>query len=226
MFQDFIRGLTTTAKGLGVTITNMFRPSITQLYPEERAATFRGDRGLPVLISRPGTEILNCTACELCARACPIECITIGWDKVDRNTADPEEYGNNTRTGRHLKLFDLDSSLCLYCGLCAEACPYDALAMSDVFELSEATVGAVHQTHMDEEAYDGGFPGQTAGDSNFVYDKDRLAALGRSPAANITGQRYEPYISLQRDAIWEDRDDADNIFPPRPDLRYGDSARR
>lgn len=225
MFKDFLRGLTTTAQGLGVTITNMFRPSITQQYPEERRVTFRGDRGLPVLVSQPGTEILNCTACELCARACPIECITVGWNKVDRNAADPAEYGNNTRTGRHLVLFDLDSSLCLYCGLCAEACPYDALAMSDVFELSEATVGAPHREKFDEEAYDGGFPGQTAGDGSFVYDKERLAELGRNPAANITGQRYEPYISLQRDGIWEDRDEDDAIFPPRPDLRYGGARR-
>src|SRR5690625_1988267 len=153
----------------------MLRPSITQNYPEERRATFRGDRGLPVLVSQPGTEILNCTACELCARACPIDCITIGWDKVDRNTADPAEYGNNTRTGRHLRLFDLDSSLCLYCGLCAEACPYDALAMSDVFELSEGDIGPAHRIAFDEDAYDGGYAGQTAGDASFVYDKDRLA---------------------------------------------------
>lgn len=180
---------------------------------------------MPVLISQPGTDILNCTACELCARACPIECITIGWDKVDRNTADPAELGNNIRTGRHLQLFDLDSSLCLYCGLCAEACPYDALAMSDVFELSEDTVGATHAVALDEEAFDGGFPGQTAGDASFVYDKDRLAELGRNPAANMTGQRYEPYISLQRDGIWEDRDEDDSIFPPRPDLRYGGTPR-
>src|SRR5690625_170137 len=97
--------------------------------------------------------------------------------------------------------------------------------MSDVFEMSEGDTGVPHRTTFDEEAYDGGFPGQTAGDSSFVYDKERLAALGRNPAANITGQRYEPYISLQRDGIWEDRDEDDAIFPPRPDLRYG-SARR
>lgn len=225
MFKNFWRGLTTTAQGLGVTFTNMFRPTITQQYPEERAVTFRGDRGLPVLVSQPGTEILNCTACELCARACPIECITVGWDKVDRNSADPAEYGNNTRTGRHLQLFDLDSSLCLYCGLCAEACPYDALAMSDIFEMSEGDVGAPYRTAFDEEAYDGGFPGQTAGDASFVYTKERLAELGRNPSANVTGQRYEPYISLQRDGIWDDRDADDNIFPARPDLRYGGARR-
>lgn len=221
MLKNFFRGLSTTAKGLGITLSNMLRPTVTQEYPEERRASFRGDRGLPVLISRPGTEILNCTACELCARACPIECITVGWDKVDRNSADPAELGNNTRTGRHLKVFDLDSSLCLYCGLCAEACPYDALAMSDIFELSEGTVGVEHPFRWDEDEFDGAFIGQTAGDKSFVYDKDQLAEFGRSGGANITGQRYEPYISLQRDAIWEDRDADDKNFPPRPDLRYG-----
>lgn len=221
MIRLFFHAIYTTVKGLWVTLTNLFRPTITQMYPEERRVTFRGDRGLPVLVSQPGTEILNCTACELCARACPVDCITIGWNKVDRNTAKPEEYGNNTRTGRHLVLYDLDASLCLYCGLCAEACPYDALAMSDVFELAELAVGDSHPTRLNEEAFDGGFPGVTAGDRSFVFDKERLAALGRNPSANLTGQRFEPYLSLQRDAAWDDRDADHNIFPPRPDLRYG-----
>lgn len=225
MLRDFWQGLRTAVIGMWVTLVNLFRPPITQMYPEERRATFRGDRGLPVLVSQPGTEILNCTACELCARACPVDCITIGWNKVDRNAASPEEYGNNTRTGRHLRLFDLDSSLCLYCGLCAEACPYDALAMSDVFELSEMSAGEVHPTRLDEEAFDGGFPGVTAGDRSFVYDKDRLAALGRDPSANLSGQRFEPYLSLQRDGVWDDRDADHNIFPPRPELRYGGASR-
>ncbi|HEY8418357.1 MAG TPA: 4Fe-4S binding protein [Limnochordales bacterium] len=213
-------------RGMAVTISNFFQPAITQQYPEERRATQRGDRGLPVLLSMPGTEILKCTACELCARACPVECITIGWDKVDRKTARPEDVGNDTRTGRALRLYNLDASLCLYCGLCAEACPYEALAMSDVFELAEATPGQAVPVALDTERYDGGFPGRTAGDARFVYGKERLAALGRSPGGIVSGRRFEPYVSLQRDGVWEERDEPHNIFPPRPDARHEADTRR
>ncbi|REJ35424.1 MAG: hypothetical protein DIU83_01370 [Bacillota bacterium] len=220
MTRQFFDTAASIGRGMWVTIVNFFRPTITQHYPEERRVTVRGERSLPVLLSRPGTEILNCTACELCARACPVECITIGWDKVDRKTARPEEVGNNTNTGRALRLYNLDASLCLYCGLCAEACPYEALAMSDVYELAEAAAGEPVPVELDKERFDGGFPGRTAGDERFVYTKERLAALGRHPAAVITGTRFNPYLSLQRDAVWEEREEPHNIFPPRPDLQY------
>ncbi|HEY8496914.1 MAG TPA: 4Fe-4S binding protein [Limnochordales bacterium] len=223
--REFMDTAVSVWRGMVVTIANFFRPVITQMYPEERRATQRGDRGLPVLLSMPGTEILKCTACELCARACPVECITIGWDKVDRKTARPEDVGNDTRTGRALRLYNLDASLCLYCGLCAEACPYEALAMSDVFELAEETTGDAVPVALDTEAYDGGFPGRTAGDAQFVYTKERLAALGRSPQGIVSGQRFEPYVSLQRDGVWERRDEPHNVFPPRPDARHEDGAR-
>jgi len=222
--REFVDTAVSIGKGMAVTIANFFQPTVTQHYPEERRATPRGDRSLPVLLSMPGTEILKCTACELCARACPVECITIGWDKVDRKTARPEDVGNDTRTGRALRLYNLDASLCLYCGLCAEACPYEALAMSDVYEMAEGSPGEPAATELDRDRYDGGFPGRTAGDERFVYTKERLAALGRSPGATISGHRFEPYVSLNRDAVWEDRDDPHNIFPPRPDARYDDGS--
>lgn len=217
--RGFFDTVVSIGRGMRVTMVNLLRPTVTQLYPEERRATPRGDRSLPVLLSEPGTDILKCTACELCARACPVECITIGWDKVDRKTARPEEVGNDTHTGRALRLYNLDASLCLYCGLCAEACPYEALAMSDVFELAEGAVGEPVPVALERERFDGGFPGRTAGDRRFVYDKKRLAALGRSPAAAISGTRFTPYLSLQRDAVWDDRDRPHNVYPPRPDMR-------
>ncbi|GEM_PF-397072 len=218
--RQFVHTAASIGRGMAVTITNFFRPAVTQRYPEERRATQRGDRGLPVLLSMPGTEILRCTACELCARACPVECITIGWDKVDRKTAPPEKVGNDTRTGRALRLYNLDASLCLYCGLCAEACPYEALAMSDVFELSEETAGDGVPVALDSERFAGGFPGRTAGDARFVYTKERLAEIGRSPGSLVSGQRFEPYVSLQRDGVWEQQDMPHNVFRPRPDARH------
>src|SRR5690554_3613481 len=195
MTRQFFDTAASIGRGMWVTIVNFFRPTITQHYPEERRVTVRGERSLPVLLSRPGTEILKCTACERCARACPVECITIGWDKVDRKTARPEDVGNDTRTGRALRLYNLDASLCLYCGLCAEACPWEALAMSDYYEMSAPAARQGEPVPHNPEAT-GGYPGRHAGDGAFVYDKFQLGELARRPQVRVTGMKFNPYLAV------------------------------
>src|SRR5690606_17139156 len=90
------------AHALGANARNLARPPVTTEYPQQVPDIPAGFRGLPVLLSFPGTEPLKCTACELCARACPVDCITIQWTRVDRRTTDPHAVGNNTQTGRRL----------------------------------------------------------------------------------------------------------------------------
>lgn len=110
--------------GLKVTITNMFRPTITVNYPEEKLDLEVGYRGIPVLLSDDEGE-LKCTSCMLCVRACPVECIELQSSRVEGQKL------------RRLDVYNLDSTWCMYCGLCVEACPFDALAMSDQFELAD-----------------------------------------------------------------------------------------
>jgi len=47
----------------------------------------------------------NCTGCEVCVKACPVECITINEDK----------------------LAVIDYSRCTDCGVCLRSCPLDAI---------------------------------------------------------------------------------------------------
>jgi NADH-quinone oxidoreductase subunit I len=65
-----------------------------------------------------------CTSCMICARECPTWCISID------SHAEPGESvpsGSRQRTQNVLDRFAIDWSLCMYCGICVEECPYDAL---------------------------------------------------------------------------------------------------
>ena len=65
-----------------------------------------------------------CTSCMICARECPSWCISI-----DSHTEPVEglPVGARDRTRNVLDRFAIDWSLCMYCGICVEECPYDAL---------------------------------------------------------------------------------------------------
>lgn len=66
----------------------------------------------------------NCTVCMLCARECPDWCLFIeGHTEV----APPAQPGGRPRTRNVLDRFAIDFSLCMYCGICIEVCPFGAL---------------------------------------------------------------------------------------------------
>ena len=95
----------------------------------------------------------NCTVCMLCARECPDWCIYIESHKEPVPRAegpDAEEAGARQARGRRagpgrgrervrnaLDRFAIDFSLCMYCGICIEVCPYDALFWSPEFSYAE-----------------------------------------------------------------------------------------
>ena len=81
----------------------------------------------------------NCTVCMLCARECPDWCIYIESHK--QTAAAPE--GGRPRVRNVLDRFAIDFSLCMYCGICIEVCPYDALFWSPEFGYPETGIGAL-----------------------------------------------------------------------------------
>ena len=102
----------------------------------------------------------NCTVCMLCARECPDWCIYIESHKepvpVDPGPGGPGDGGSpdpgrapagrGRRVRNALDRFAIDFSLCMYCGICIEVCPYDALFWSPEFSYPAGDIrGLTHE---------------------------------------------------------------------------------
>jgi NADH-quinone oxidoreductase subunit I len=114
--------------GLKVTLKNLTRRSVTAQYPDRLPALPPRSRGVIALMEE------NCTVCMLCARECPVWCIYIDSHK---EAVPPATPGGRERSRNMLDRFDIDFSLCMYCGICIEVCPFDALHWAPEFEYAE-----------------------------------------------------------------------------------------
>lgn len=120
--RNIVETVTTVMKGMWITARVGMDPSseVTIQYPEERrpiADRFRGFLH---------NDIDTCISCSMCAKACPVDCITV-----------------ESMRGADKKLvllrFDVDAGRCMYCGLCVEVCPPKSLVHTQEFERSVET---------------------------------------------------------------------------------------
>ncbi len=98
---------------------------LTIQYPEERRLLPERFRYIPMLIWDTQANEDKCTACGICAKVCPPQCIWIVRD-MDANgkpVARPAE-------------FYIDAAVCMSCSFCVEFCPFDAIKMNHDFELA------------------------------------------------------------------------------------------
>lgn len=124
--RQMFGGARSIVKGLGVTLSYLFKKKVTLQYPEERPVLTERFRGIPALPIDPVTGRDKCIACSACARVCPDQVIVI--------TVDVGE-DKKRRAGE----FSIDAAGCIFCGLCVEVCPTGALVMSDEFELAHSS---------------------------------------------------------------------------------------
>ncbi|HSN77667.1 MAG TPA: 4Fe-4S binding protein, partial [Anaerolineae bacterium] len=82
-------------------------------------------RYIPMLIYDTPKQEDRCTACGICAKVCPPQCIWIVRDTDENGKPVP-------RAGE----FYIDASICMSCGFCAEFCPFDAIKMNHDYELA------------------------------------------------------------------------------------------
>ncbi len=110
------------AKGLALTLQQVFRPKFTRQYPEEKWEAPASFRGRPVLVQEDnGVE--RCVACGLCSRVCPALAI-----EVQANETELEKE-------RYPEKFEINMVRCIFCGFCEEVCPEEAIVMSNEYEL-------------------------------------------------------------------------------------------
>src|SRR4051794_6601396 len=112
----------------------------TEQYPLERPQVAERYRGAPRLNVNEDPDETFCIACDLCALACPEPLIVV-----------PSERNKKPRR-KELTTFTYDLSRCMFCGLCEDACPVDALELTQDFEIASYTrEGMIWDRQMLEE---------------------------------------------------------------------------
>lgn len=129
-FSNIITAFTTVFTGMKVTFKHLFVPNVTIQYPDVRVQLPERER------NRLYVNMDDCIGCDQCARACPVNCITIETYK-----SVPGEDLGKTSNGKKKVLwvtqFDIDFAKCCYCQLCVFPCPTECIYMTDVYEFSE-----------------------------------------------------------------------------------------
>ena len=113
-------------KGMAITISHLFKRKATINYPEQKRPFSSIFRGLHVL-NRDEEGRERCTACGLCAVACPAEAITM--EAAERLPSEENLY----REEKYAAKYEINMLRCIFCGLCEEACPKDAIYLSQTF---------------------------------------------------------------------------------------------
>jgi NADH-quinone oxidoreductase subunit I len=114
---------------------HLFKPRMTLRYPEQRldleGPGYRYDPkqgvGLPGFKGRHILYMDKCTGCQLCAIACDGVAVAIEMQHIQKGK--PQNKKDIWPA--------VDYGRCVFCGLCVDACPFDALYMTNDYELSE-----------------------------------------------------------------------------------------
>jgi NADH-quinone oxidoreductase subunit I len=118
-----LHGVFTQFRSLWMVFSHAWRKRDTILYPEQMPYVPPRYRGRIILTRDPDGEE-RCVACNLCAVACPVGCISL--QKAERED------------GRWFpEFFRINFSRCIFCGMGEEACPTTAIQLTPDFEMAE-----------------------------------------------------------------------------------------
>ncbi len=122
-FRNIVQAIRTVAAGLKVTLPYHFARTVVVQYPDVEPTLQPRYRGFHTY------QIERCIACEACAKACPVACISVGKSgprKIDKT--------RDIAVGGAMTQYKIDYSTCLFCGLCTEVCPTQCLKMGSIHD--------------------------------------------------------------------------------------------
>jgi len=174
-------------KGLRVTLKHMLQRSITQQYPDEKPNLPPRTRGVIAL------KEANCTVCWKCSRECPDWCIYIDAHKETH----PPASGGRARAVKVLDRFAIDYALCMYCGICVEVCPFDALFWAPDFEYAEYDIFSMthEKERLEEWTYKVLPPPPLEVGAEVVLEEAPMAPAGPSDAAEAPAEVGGPPLT-------------------------------
>jgi formate hydrogenlyase subunit 6/NADH:ubiquinone oxidoreductase subunit I len=107
-------------KGLKTTLKAFFTRPVTVIYPYRKMEIAPRGQGLIRLRMKEvgARPVYKCEACGVCAKNCPQQCITV---KKKLDEKQPEVY-------------EVDYSMCIFCRICIDNCPFDALEQTQEYE--------------------------------------------------------------------------------------------
>jgi NADH-quinone oxidoreductase subunit I len=120
---EALKGIGSQVRTLAMIFSHAWRKRDTILYPEQKVPVPPRYRGRIVLTRDPDGEE-RCVACNLCAVACPVGCISLQKTETEDGRWYPE-------------FFRINFSRCIFCGMCEEACPTNAIQLTPDFEMGE-----------------------------------------------------------------------------------------
>ncbi len=110
--------------GMRITLKHMFSKKTTISYPEQTREFSQIYRGMHVL-KRDEKGAERCTACGLCAVACPAEAITMV--AAERKKGEENLY----REEKYAAVYEINMLRCIFCGDCEDACPKESIFLTD-----------------------------------------------------------------------------------------------
>ena len=132
-FQNIFDNIKSISIGLKITLKYCFQKTVTVMYPEQRLTFAPRYRGIHEF------EANKCIACDMCAKACPVDCIYIDKTaprKIDKKTGTVNM--SDPKNGQLVR-YAIDYSKCLFCALCTEPCPTECIHMGKLHDLSSYT---------------------------------------------------------------------------------------